>query len=350
MNDLDLKKIYQNFLTEILKIDDSKNLFDLQVKYLGKKGILTSCIHELKNMEKEDKAVYGRELNSVKTRIKSHIEEKKRAISEIELESQLNEDSIDVTQPGLYFESGYIHPLEKMKVQICAVFTTMGYDVVTGPEVESDYYNFEMLNIPKNHSARDMQDTFYIDDNNLLRTHTSPMQIRIMMNNKEKGPIRIVSPGKVYRRDEDDATHSHQFMQIEGLLIDEDISIGHLVATLEEFVKSIFGEDRRVRVRPSYFPFTEPSLEVDVDCFNCNGSGCNICKNTGWIEVLGAGMVHPEVLKMTGYDSKKYSGFAFGLGIERFVMLKYKIKDIRDFYTNDLRFISKLNSRDGGGF
>lgn len=350
MNNIEISNIYQEFLNEIIEINDSKSLFDLQIKYLGKKGIITKLMQQLKDLSKEDKSIFGKELNIIKSKMQNFINEKKDEIEKIELNNRLEKEKIDVTQPGFYFESGYIHPLEKMKLQICSVFSTMGYDIITGPEVETDYYNFELLNIPKNHSARDMQDTFYISETHLLRTHTSPMQIRVMNNNIEKGPIRVISPGKVFRRDEDDATHSHQFMQVEGLLVDEGISISHLIGTLNEFVKAIFGEERTIRVRPSYFPFTEPSLEVDVDCFNCNGAGCNICKNTGWIEVLGAGMVHPEVLRMSGYDTDKYSGFAFGLGVERFVMLKYKISDIRDFYTNDLRFISRLNSRDGGGF
>ncbi len=345
-----LKDVYQQFQNDIAEVSDSKALFDLQVKYLGKKGVFSGFVKHLSELTNEEKASFGKELNSVKSKIQVYLDEKKKSIEEVEQQIRLETERIDVTQPGFYMQSGFIHPLEKMKTQICMVFATMGYDVLTGPEVETEEYNFEMLNIPKNHSARDMQDTLYIDDNHLLRTHTSPMQIRVMRNNIEKGPIRIVSPGKVYRRDEDDATHSHQFMQIEGLLIDENISISHLIGTLEEFVKSIFGEERSIRVRPSYFPFTEPSLEVDVDCFNCNGAGCGICKNTGWIEVLGAGMVHPEVLRMSGYDTDKYSGFAFGLGVERFVMLKHKVKDIRDFYTNDLRFIAKMNSRDGGSF
>lgn len=350
MNNIEMSNIYQDFLNKMIQIDDSKSLFELQVEFLGKKGIFANFMQELKSMSKEDKAVYGKELNVIKNRIQEHINEKKKSIEEIELEARLEKEKIDVTQPGLFFTNGYIHPLHKMQFQICSVFSSMGYDVLSGPEIETDHFNFEMLNIPKNHSARDMQDTFYIDDTYLLRTHTSPMQIRTMTENTEKGPIRIVSPGKVFRRDEDDATHSHQFMQIEGLLVDEGISISHLIGTLNEFVKAIFGEDREIRVRPSYFPFTEPSLEVDVDCFNCDGDGCNICKGTGWIEVLGAGMIHPRVLEMSGYDSDKYSGFAFGLGIERFVMLKYKVSDIRDFYTNDIRFISNINSRDGGVF
>ncbi len=350
MNNIEMNNIYQDFLNKMIQINDSKSLFELQVEFLGKKGIFTNFMQELKSMSKEDKAIYGKELNVIKNRIQEHINEKKKSIEEVELEARLEQEKIDVTQPGLFFTNGYIHPLHKMQFQICSVFSSMGYDVLSGPEIETDHFNFEMLNIPKNHSARDMQDTFYIDDTYLLRTHTSPMQIRTMTENAEKGSIRIVSPGKVFRRDEDDATHSHQFMQIEGLLVDEGISISHLIGTLNEFVKAIFGEEREIRVRPSYFPFTEPSLEVDVDCFNCGGDGCNICKGTGWIEVLGAGMIHPRVLEMSGYDSDKYSGFAFGLGIERFVMLKYKVSDIRDFYTNDIRFISNINSRDGGVF
>lgn len=350
MKDINLETIYQDFLKEVSDVKDSKRLYEIQVKFLGKKGIFTSIMSQLKDLDKEEKAKFGKDLNITKSKIVNYLDEKKRLVENLEIDSRLESERIDVTQPGFYVESGFIHPLEKMKVQICSVFSSMGYDVLTGPEVETDYYNFEMLNMPKNHSARDMQDTLYVDENHLLRTHTSPMQVRVMNSQEEKGPIRIVSPGKVYRRDEDDATHSHQFMQIEGLLIDEGISISHLIGTLNEFVKAIFGKERSIRVRPSYFPFTEPSLEVDVDCFNCNGKGCSICKNTGWIEVLGAGMVHPEVLRMSGYDTDKYSGFAFGLGVERFVMLKYKISDIRDFYTNDLRFIAKMNSKDGGSF
>jgi len=221
------------------------------------------------------------------------------------------------------------------------IFIKLGYNVVTGPEVESDHYNFEFLNIPKDHPARDMQDSFYINPYYLLRTHTSPVQARVMQTNKEKTPIKIISPGKVYRRD-DDATHSHQFIQIETLVIDENITFADLKGTLELVAKHLFGEDRKIRLRPSYFPFTEPSVEVDVSCFECNGKGCSLCKETGWIEILGAGMVHPNVLKMSGYDSEKYQGFAIGMGIDRIAMLKYGISDIRHFYTNDLRLLEQF--------
>ena len=258
-------------------------------------------------------------------------------------ESKLRSEAIDITLPSTKIRVGSIHPITKIINEVEDLFVSMGYDVLEGPEVESDLYNFEMLNLPKGHPARDTQDSFYITSDTLLRTQTSPVQVRTMLQNIEKTPIRIICPGKTYRKDNDDATHSHQFTQIEGLVVDKNISMSDLKGTLEIFAKRMFGSSREIRFRPSYFPFTEPSIEVDVSCFNCGGKGCNICKNTGWIEILGAGMVHPNVLNMCGYDSDKFTGFAFGIGPERIAMLKYGITDIRNFYTNDMRFLKEFD-------
>ena len=247
-----------------------------------------------------------------------------------------------MTLPGRRTRIGVVHPLQAVTNEVESLFISMGYTVEEGPEVEWDHYNFELLNLPKGHPARDMQDSFYITEESLLRTHTSPVQARVLEAAKGKGPVKIICPGKVYRRDDDDATHSHQFTQIEGLVIDTDITMADLKGTLLELARKMFGEDREIRLRPSFFPFTEPSVEVDVTCSKCSGHGCNICKGTGWIEILGAGMVHPNVLEMSGFDSKKYQGFAFGIGAERIAMLKYGIEDIRNFYINDLRFINQF--------
>ena len=258
------------------------------------------------------------------------------------IQQPLANETSDVTLPGRTNYIGVVHPLQAVTNELEALFISMGYTVEEGPEVEWDHYNFELLNLPKGHPARDMQDSFYITEESLLRTHTSPVQARVLEAAKGKGPIKIICPGKVYRRDDDDATHSHQFTQIEGLVIDTDITMADLKGTLLELARKMFGEDREIRLRPSFFPFTEPSVEVDVTCSKCSGCGCNICKGTGWIEILGAGMVHPNVLEMSGFDSKTYQGFAFGIGAERIAMLKYGIEDIRNFYTNDLRFINQF--------
>jgi len=258
------------------------------------------------------------------------------------LDAQLESETIDVTLPGRTVKVGNHHPLTRIIEEIEDLFIGMGYEVAEGPEVEKDYYNFEALNLPKGHPARDMQDTFYISEEILMRTHTSPVQARTMEKAQGK-PIRIICPGKVFRRDNDDATHSHQFNQIEGLVVGEDIAMSDLKGTLDLFAKKMFGEDREIRLRPSYFPFTEPSVEMDISCFKCGGEGCNVCKGTGWIEILGAGMVHPNVLEMAGYDPKKVTGFAFGMGPERIAMLKYGVDDIRHFYTNDVRFLEQFH-------
>ena len=302
----------------------------------------------MKELSVDEKKEFGKTLNEFKTNINSLFESKKEIIEKKELEQKLESEKIDITLPATKLSVGNIHPLTRTIEEIEEIFMSMGYDVVEGPEIEQDLYNFEKLNLPKNHPARDAQDTFYIDGiETMLRTQTSDVQARTMDANKEKGPIRMICPGKVYRRDDDDATHSHQFMQLEALVVDKDISVANLKATLETVIKKLFGDDREIRLRPSFFPFTEPSFEVDVTCFKCGGKGCSICKDTGWIEVLGSGEVHPNVLRNCGYDPDKYTGFAIGMGIERITMLKYGITDIRNFYTNDLRFIKDFD-RVGG--
>jgi phenylalanyl-tRNA synthetase alpha chain len=313
-------------------------LNEVKSKYLGKKGSFSEVMKLMKDLPKEDKPRFGQVTNEAKQAILKYIDEQKALIEETIVLEQLKSETIDVTMPGKKFKSGNIHILTKVREEIEDLFIGMGYEVMEGPEIEIDEYNFEKLNLPKDHPARDMQDTFYITDETLLRTHTSPVQVRTMLDNAEKGPIKIICPGKVFRRDADDATHSHQFMQIEVLVVDTNTSMADLKGTLLETARKLFGEKRSIRLRPSYFPFTEPSVEVDVSCHNCNGKGCNICKGTGWIEILGAGMVNDNVLEASGYDSKKYQGFALGMGVERIAMLKYGINDIRLFYTNDIRF------------
>ena len=283
--------------------------------------------------------VVGKQVNEVRDVLTKAFEEQAKIVEAAKIQAQLESESLDVTLPGRQVNLGNRHVLTQTSEEIEDIFLGMGFQVVNGYEVESDYYNFERMNLPKDHPARDMQDTFYITEEILLRTHTSPVQARTLdKHDFSKGPLKMISPGRVFRRDTDDATHSHQFHQIEGLVVGENISMGDLKGTLEMIIKKMFGEDRKIRLRPSYFPFTEPSVEVDVSCFKCGGKGCNVCKKTGWIEILGAGMVHPRVLEMSGVDSEKYSGFAFGLGQERIAMLRYGINDIRGFYQGDIRF------------
>ena len=346
-NSQKLKNIIENFNIEKNSIKDSIELNNIRIKYLGKKSEIQEIVTNFASLSIDEKKVLGRVLNETKNNIEKELEILKETIEKEELNSKLKEEKIDVTLPGVLINSGSSHPLSKIREDIESLFVSMGYDVVEGPEVEEDLYNFELLNIPKGHPARDMQDSFYITEEVLLRTHTSPVQIRTMLNNKEKTPIRIICPGVTFRKDNDDATHSHQFSQIEGLMVDENISMSDLKGTLEILAKHLFGNDRQIRFRSSFFPFTEPSIEVDISCFNCNSNGCNICKQTGWIEILGAGMVHPNVLKNCGYDTNKYTGFAFGLGIERVAMLKYGITDIRYFYNNDIRFLKQFNRVEG---
>jgi phenylalanyl-tRNA synthetase alpha chain len=344
----EIKALKEQALEEGLEIKSLKDLQDFRVKYLGKKGPIQALMKNMKNLTNEERPKFGAEVNKVKQELSTKIEELQVKLEELALQHKYEKEKIDISLPATQFEVGVAHPLTQIIDEIEELFISMGYDVVEGPEVEVDHYNFEMLNLPKGHPARDMQDTFYITEELLMRTHTSPVQARTMEANIDKGPIRMICPGKVYRRDDDDATHSHQFTQIEGLVVDEGISMADLKGTLETLAKRMFGEDREIRLRPSFFPFTEPSVEVDVTCAKCNGKGCNICKGTGWIEILGAGMVHPNVLEMAGYDSNKYTGFAFGMGPERIAMLRYGITDIRDFYTNDIRFLKQFNRISGG--
>jgi phenylalanyl-tRNA synthetase alpha chain len=317
-------------------------LNDAKAKYLGKKGSFADIMKLMRDLPNEERPAFGKLTNEAKQIIQGYLDAQKVVIDELAINEKLAKETIDVTLPGKSFEVGKKHILTQIVDEIEDLFIGMGYEVMEGPEIEIDEMNFEKLNLPKNHPARDMQDTFYITEETLLRTHTSPVQVRTMLDNKEKGPIKIICPGKVYRRDDDDATHSHQFMQLEGLVVDETTSMADLKGTLLAAARKLFGEQREIRLRPSYFPFTEPSVEVDVSCHNCNGKGCNICKGTGWIEVLGAGIVNNNVLEASGYDSTKYQGFAFGMGVERIAMLKYGINDIRSFYTNDVRFINQF--------
>ncbi|MCQ2802870.1 MAG: phenylalanine--tRNA ligase subunit alpha [Bacilli bacterium] len=330
---------------EAIESADSVETFNsIKSFFLSRKSELMSMMSTLGTLEPEERKEFGQELNQAKEEISKSIDEKIEELSKKELAEKLAKEQIDISLPSSNFTSGGKNPFHVIKDEIVDIFLGMGFDVADGPEVESDEYNFKLLNIPDDHPARDMQDTFYISDNVLLRTHTSPVQAHVMQQAEGK-PIRIICPGKTYRRDDDDATHSHQFAQIEGLVIDKNINIGHLKATLELFVKQMFGEKREIRLRPSYFPFTEPSVEVDITCANCDGKGCSMCKGTGYIEILGGGMVHPNVLKMNGYDPEVYSGFAFGVGIERVAILRYGIDDIRRFYQNDVRFLHQYRKK-----
>ncbi|MED3862149.1 phenylalanine--tRNA ligase subunit alpha [Priestia megaterium] len=337
-----LQELQQEAIAKVEAASALKELNDVRVAYLGKKGPITEVLRGMGKLSAEERPVMGALANEVREAIASKIEEKQTALEAAEVERKLASETIDVTLPGRPVKAGTHHPLTSVVEEVEDLFLGMGYEVAEGPEVEHDYYNFEALNLPKGHPARDMQDTFYITEETLLRTHTSTVQARVMNKNEGKGPVKIICPGKVYRRDDDDATHSHQFMQIEGLVVDENIRMSDLKGTLEVFVKKMFGADREIRLRPSFFPFTEPSVEVDVSCAKCGGKGCNVCKQTGWIEILGAGMVHPNVLEMAGYDSTKYRGFAFGIGVERIAMLKHGVDDIRHFYTNDVRFLDQF--------
>ena len=337
-----INKIVDNAMKEIKELTDLKSLEDLKVKLLGKKSELTGLLKTLGEIAQEERPIIGAIVNKAKTEIEKEINSKIEEMKQAELDKKLQSERIDVTLPSNKIVRGSKHPLNRIIEDIEDLFVSMGYDVVSGPELETDEYCFERLNLPKGHPARDMQDSFYITPDYLLRTQTSAVQARVMMANEEKTPIRVIVPGKTYRR-EDDATHSHQFNQVEGLVVDENISFADLKGTLEIFMKHILGEDTELRFRPSYFPFTEPSYEVDVSCFKCKGKGCNLCKQTGWIELLGAGIVHPNVLKMNGYDPEKYSGFAFGTGLDRLAMFKYGITDIRLMYENDIRFLKQFD-------
>lgn len=342
-----MENIKSDVLKEIENINDSKTLYDVRVKYLGKKGIISDLLANLGKLSIEEKKKQGPIINSLKQEVTKIFDEKNKEIELNILNEKLKNEKIDISLPSTKIINGAPNILEKLIEEVEELLMSMGYDVVDGPEIEEDKFNFEMLNIPKGHPARDAQDTFYIEGEEiLLRSQTSPVQVRTMLANKGEKPIRMICPGKTYRRDDDDATHSHQFMQIEGLLVDKDISLSDLKGTIDLIVKKLFGQDISTRFRPSYYQFTEPSVEVDISCFNCKGKGCNICKNTGFITVAGAGIVHPNVLKMGGYDPKIWSGFAFGFGAERLAMLKYGINDLRVFYNTDLRELNTFDRKD----
>lgn len=343
-----INQIKQNALAEILQTQELKTLNEVKVKYLGKKGELTSVLRGMGALSAEERPIIGSLVNEVRAEIENALNEKEEKFKQAELEEKLEKETIDITLPGTKIKRGSKHPINRIIEELEDLFVSMGYDVIAGPELETDEFCFERLNLPKGHPARDMQDSFYITNEYVLRAQTSAVQARTMLANEEKTPIRMICAGKTYRR-EDDATHSHQFGQIEGLVIDKkerNVSLADLKGTLEIFVRKILGEKSELRFRPSYFPFTEPSYEVDVSCFKCGGKGCNLCKQTGWIEVLGAGIVHPNVLKMNGYDPEQYGGFAFGTGLDRLAMFKYAIPDMRYLYANDIRFLSQFDRKD----
>lgn len=343
---VEISKIREELLASIQTSDSVEKLQALKIQILGKKGQVQSLMATMKELSQEKKAEFGQHINRLKQDITNAIEEKMESLKEVALLSRLENEKIDITLPGVPQSLGTRHPLMAIKKEIEDLFIGLGYSVKEGPEVEYDLYNFERANIPQDHPARDMQDTFYINPELLLRTHTTAIQTRELENAQGKLPIKLICPGKVYRRDDDDATHSHQFMQAEGLVVGEKITLSDLKGTLQFLADALFGKGRKLRFRPSYFQFTEPSVEIDVSCHICNGKGCSICKNTGYIEILGAGMVHPKVLEMAGLDPSKCSGFAFGIGLERVAMLKYGIDDIRHFYTNDIRFLNNFKRFD----
>lgn len=342
----ELLKIKEEALSKLDECSSLKELNDIRVLYLGKKGPIQEAMKLMKDMAPEERKVFGQTSNLVKQELSKAVENKKEILENQAILDKINEERIDITLPSYKLDQGTLHPLSTIVAEIEDLFLGMGYQIAEGPEVETDYFNFELMNLPKGHPARDMQDTFYIDENNLMRTHTSPVQAHAMLAAHGEGPIKVICPGKTYRRDDDDATHSHQFMQCEGLVIDKNITMADLKGTLEVFARKFFGEKREVRLRPSYFPFTEPSVEVDISCHNCGGKGCSMCKYTGWIEILGAGMVNPRVLEMCGFDSDIYQGFAFGIGMERVAMLKYGIDNIRNFYNDDIRFLSQFGRKE----
>ena len=334
-----LREIKERVLAELREASHTHHLEQIRVGVLGKKGELTGLLRGMGQLPPEERPRMGQLVNDVRKALEEALEKKGAELKELEKAARLEAEAVDVTLPGPERSAGALHPMNIALNKMVDIFVGMGYEVVEGPEVEYDHYNFELLNIPKNHPARDAQDTFYVDDNIVLRTHTSPVQARIMTTRKP--PIRIICPGRVYRSDEADATHSPVFHQMEGLVIDENITMADLKGTLDEFARQMFGEGISTRFRPSFFPFTEPSAEVDLTCANCRGAGCRMCKGTGWIEVLGAGMVNPHVLEMCGIDPKKYSGFAFGMGVERMSLLRYNIPNLRYLYENDLRFLTQ---------
>lgn len=336
-----LEQIKISALSELNEVSNLEELESLRIKYLSKKGELRQLLSKMGEIEPSQRPIIGKLANSIQKEIEDVYQSKHDRLKELQKQKRLESEEIDVTIPGRKNKVGHQHPLNMMYDEIINIFVSMGFEVREGREIESDYYNFEALNIPKDHPARDMQDTFYISEDVVLRTHTSPMQIHTMEEKKSNEPVKIVCPGRVYRRD-DDATHTPMFHQVEGLVVGEDISLSDLKGTLEVFFQQVFGEETEVRLRPSYFPFTEPSAEVDITCVFCKGNGCSVCKNTGWIEVLGAGMVHSNVLKNVGYDPEIVTGFAFGMGIDRMAMLKLEINDLRLLFTNDIKMIKQF--------
>ncbi|HBD05818.1 MAG TPA: phenylalanine--tRNA ligase subunit alpha [Firmicutes bacterium] len=342
MNINDVEKVYQEGKNRIEDVEDENELNNLRAELVGKKSSLNSLFSKIKELTIEEKKVFGEKINKARDALNSLIAEKQEKIRQKKLAKKIESEKIDVTLPSRTVTSGAKNPFKLIVDDFVDYFMSLGYEVVEGSDVETDHYNFELLNIPKDHPSRDMQDTFFIDKNRLLRSHTSAAQAHVMERAKGKGPIKVICPGKTYRRDED-VTHSHQFGQIECLVIDENATMGQLEETLTLMLRHFFGENRKVRFRPSFFPFTEPSVEVDMSCFSCEGKGCSMCKHTGWIELLGAGMVNPNVLRLNGFDDEKYKGFAFGIGIDRFAMLKYGIDDIKRIYTNDIDFLKQFS-------
>ena len=335
-----LAQIKEDVLAHLSQANDLETLENIRIKYLGKKGELTAVLKGMGGLSAEERPVIGALANEIRTLLEQEIDSKKAELLKKETEERLKKEVIDVTMPGKVQPKGNLHPLTQVLDDIKDIAIGMGFEIAEGPEVELDYYNFEALNIPKDHPARDTQDTFYVSDNVVLRTQTSPMQIRVMEN--KKPPIRIIAPGRVYRSDAVDATHSPVFHQIEGLVVDKGITMADLKGTLDAFIKALYGKETRVRFRPHHFPFTEPSAEMDISCYVCGGEGCRVCKGEGWIEILGCGMVHPKVLKTCGIDPEVYSGFAFGFGLERVAMGRYDIDDLRLFFENDTRFLKQF--------
>ncbi|PKM51740.1 MAG: phenylalanine--tRNA ligase subunit alpha [Firmicutes bacterium HGW-Firmicutes-7] len=335
-----LQEIKEGAIKKISEVSDLKKLDEIRVAFLGKKGELTSVLRGMKDLTNDERPLIGKLANEVRELIEDELEKAKKGLSGLAREHQLKTEFIDVTMPAKRANIGHRHPMNVVLDDLKNIFIGMGYSIAEGPEIENDYYNFEALNIPENHAARDEQDTFYINKDIMLRTATSPVQVRVMENNKP--PIRIIAPGRVYRSDEVDATHSPVFHQVEGLVIDKGVTMADLKGALAEFARELYGEKVKVKFRPHYFPFTEPSAEMDVSCVMCGGEGCRICRGSGWIEVLGCGMVHPKVLEMSGIDPNEYSGFAFGMGLERITMLRYGIEDLRLFYENDIRFLKQF--------
>lgn len=341
-----LEQLRKEGLQQIANSSDPDKVNAVRVSMLGKKGSLTAVLRGMKDLAADQRPVVGKYANEIRNDLQAAIEKRSAELAKNILNAKLQAETLDVTLPGTAVAQGQPHVIQQIIDQLEDLFIGMGYQIAVGDEVEEEVYNFEKLNLPKDHPARDMQDTFYVTPSVLMRTQTSPMQARMMEKHDfTKGPLKMISPGKVYRRDTDDPTHSHQFNQVEGLVVGKHVTMADLKGTLQEVARNLFGDDLDIRLRPSYFPFTEPSVEVDITCFKCKGKGCAICKNTGWIEVLGAGMVHPNVLQMSGVDPEKYGGFAFGLGPDRFAMLKYGVEDIRDFYLNDVRFLTQFNEK-----